>query len=120
MIHPKTFADRYVAAWNNRNSEEVLRCFDTNAELRSPFAKLFAKTAILKGHADIKTFYNESIRRRPNLRIEMLDAFGGHESVAILWRDEVGRSTIFTAVVTPSGKISQAIVCYNKADGAQL
>lgn len=116
MIHPKTFADRYVAAWNNRDIKAVLDCFDTNAELRSPFAKLFAKSAILKGHSEIEMFYDESIRRRPNLRIELLDAFTGHEAVSLYLRDEVGRGTIFTAVVTPIGKIALAIVCYNRSD----
>jgi hypothetical protein len=114
MIHPKSFADRYIAVWNGADIEGILKLYEADAELRSPFAKLFARTGIVKGAAELRAFCEETFRRRPGMKLDLIDTFGGHDAVSLHLRDEVGRSTVFTALFSPAGRIQTGILCYNR------
>jgi len=114
LVHPQSFAERYLAAWNDHDVERILSFYDVKAEFRSPFAKLFVHAGLLQGTAAIREFFNETLRRRPGIRIELLEVFSGHDAVCIYARDESNRVTVFTAVLNAADKIALGILCYNK------
>jgi len=114
LIHPHTFAERYVSAWNDRDVDRIMLFFDPATEFRSPFAKLFVQTGVLKGTTQLREFCQETLRRRTTMRLELLEVFGGHDAVSMHVRDESDRSTLFTAVFNASDKITLGILCYNK------
>jgi hypothetical protein len=114
MIYPRTFGDRYVAAWNSKDVDGILSCFDANAEIRSPFAKLYAGAGAVRGTSDVRRFCEETMRRRPKLKFDLLDVLGGDSAVSLYLRDEADRLMIFTALFTPLDRIYLGVLCYNK------
>jgi ketosteroid isomerase-like protein len=92
----RALAERWVAAWNSGDLEQVLALYHDDFEMRSPLIveRGFAPTGVLRGKAAIRPYWNAGIASaRPPLRFELIDAYGGVDTVAIHYRS-VGRKVV--------------------------
>ena len=96
MIFPERWATQWIAAWNRRDLEALLALYADDIHLRSPFAKVYAKDGVVKGKADLRGYWGEAMRRIPNLKLDLVAVYRGHQALALHYRDNSGRNCIET------------------------
>ncbi|GAA0294597.1 hypothetical protein GCM10009087_00440 [Sphingomonas oligophenolica] len=98
MIFPERWADQWIDGWNRRDMESLLSLYSLEIELRSPFAKVYASEGLIKGRADVLAYWQEAIRRLPNLTFEMVKVYRGHQALSMHYVDSIGRNSIKTVL----------------------
>jgi steroid delta-isomerase len=63
-----SFADRWAAAWNERDVERVLAAFSEDITFTSPTALAVAGTATVRGKAALRAYWNSAMERIGALR----------------------------------------------------
>ena len=114
MILPATWAAKWVEAWNSSDLEALLDLYADGIHLRSPFAKVYAKDGVIKGKADLRTYWGEVMRRSPSLRLELEKVYGGHLALALHYRDNVGRNVIETVLFDERDKAVFETACLDR------
>lgn len=110
----RNIAKQYWEAEESRDVNSILAYYHPNAELVAP------EVGRLRGHTEIKTFYEASIRRFPSLEVEILRGFEQADQGAFEWRatfvDHEDRVVILKGVniiVTREGKFKSVDVYYD-------
>jgi len=89
-------AHRWIAAWNSQDLERVFALYDDHFEMRSPLIaeRGFSSTGVLRGKDAIRPYWSAGITTaQPPLHFELIDAYGGVDTVAIHYRS-VGRKIV--------------------------
>src|SRR5205823_11587234 len=76
----RALAERWIAAWNSGDLEQVFALYHDDFEMRSPLIveRGFASTGVLRGKAAIRPYWDVGIAStKPPLRFELIDAYGG-------------------------------------------
>jgi ketosteroid isomerase-like protein len=87
------FAREWIAAWNSGDLERVLSHYTDDFEMRSPLIveRGFSPDGVLRGKDAIRPYWGAGIANaKPPLRFELIDVYGGINTVAIHYRS-VGR-----------------------------
>lgn len=112
MSSIEEIARRYWAAEEARDPDAILEFFTPDATWRGPGVDL-------RGHAQIRTFYEGSAARFPKLKVEAGRVLGGREEAAIEWRaifeDHAGRQHPLSGVnlMRLDGERIAALTTYN-------
>jgi len=98
----RAFAAEWIAAWNSGEFERVFALCDDDFEMRSPLIaeRGFSATAVLRGKAAIRPYWGAGLAANPPLHFELLDAYGGVNTVAIHYRS-VGRRHVIEVIEPP-------------------
>jgi ketosteroid isomerase-like protein len=86
-------AGAWIAAWNSGDLEAIFALYRDDFEMRSPLIveRGFSPTGTLRGKDAIRPYWSAGIASAsPPLRFELIDAYGGVNTVAIHYRS-VGR-----------------------------
>ena len=92
----RALAERWIAAWNSQDLEQVYALYDDDFEMRSPLIieRGFSPTGALRGKDAIRLYWGPGISTaKPPLHFELLDAYGGVDTVVIHYRS-VGRKIV--------------------------
>lgn len=110
----RSIAEKYWRAEENRDLASILAHYHPDAELVVP------EIGRLRGHPEIRTFYEPSIHRFPSLKVEILRGFEDAEQGAFEWRatfvDHDGRTVIIrgvNVVATREDKFQSVYVYYD-------
>jgi ketosteroid isomerase-like protein len=114
MIIPARWAEKWLAAWNARDLEALLDLYADDIQLKSPFAKVYARDGTIKGKAELRTYWGEVMRRTPNLTLELVQVYAGHMALALHYRDGNGRNVIETVVFDQTDKAVFETACLDK------
>lgn len=114
MIVPARWAEKWIAAWNGRDLEMLLEMYGEDIHLRSPFAKVYARDGVIKGKAELRTYWGEAMRRMPNLRLELVQVYAGHRALAFHYLDDVGRNVIETVLFDEQDKAVFETACLDR------
>jgi uncharacterized protein (TIGR02246 family) len=100
----------WIAAWNSRDLERVLKLYTEDAEMTSPYiVKLgFDASGTLCGKDKLRTYWSKALTFRPDLHFVLIEAFVGPDSVAVLYRNELGKQVCEYLRLDDEGKIRQA------------
>jgi ketosteroid isomerase-like protein len=113
------FATRWIAAWNSGDLERVFALYDDDFEMRSPLIveRGFAASGVLRGKAAIRPYWGNGIASaQPPLRFELIEAFGGVDTVAIHYRS-VGRKHVVEILeLDAQGGIRRGSACHGDAN----
>lgn len=108
-------AERWVAAWNSGDLEQVFALYHDDFEMRSPLIaeRGFAPAGVLRGKAAIRPYWGAGIASaRPPLRFELVDAYGGVDTVAIHYRS-VGRKVVVEILeLDDHGRVIRGCACH--------
>jgi len=69
------FAADWIANWNRRDVEAVLAHFAEEAEFTSPLARTFAGRSVLRGKAELETYWRAGLERIKILQFILDRAF---------------------------------------------
>src|SRR5262247_937894 len=89
----REFAARWIAAWNSGDLERVFSFYADDFEMRSPLIaeRGFSPTGILRGKDAIRPYWGGGLATaKPLLAFELIDAYAGVGTIAIVYRS-VGR-----------------------------
>lgn len=107
-------ADEWIAAWNSGEIERILSHYVDDFEMRSPLIaeRGFSPTGSLRGKAAIRPYWTAGLAATPPIRFELVGAYGGVDTVVILYRS-VGRKMV-TEVLELDGerRIVRGSACY--------
>jgi ketosteroid isomerase-like protein len=104
------FAEEWIAAWNAHDLPRVLSHYQDDFEMASPFIIEIVgePSGILRGKKKVGAYWEEALRRSPDLRFEKLGVFFGAGSLAIHFRNQKGRLSVETLEFGEGGLVTRA------------
>jgi ketosteroid isomerase-like protein len=111
----RSFAEKWIAAWNAGDLERIFSLYADDFEMRSPLIaeRGFSERGILRGKDAIRPYWSAGIASaKPPLVFELIDAYGGVGTVAIHYRS-VGRKYVIEVIeLDPEGRAIRGSACH--------
>ena len=114
MIFPANWAEQWIGAWNRLDLEALLSLYAENIQLRSPFAKVYARDGTIKGKGELRTYWGEAMRRIPNLNLELVAVYSGHMALALHYRENNSRNVIESVMFDEQDKVVFETACLDR------
>jgi hypothetical protein len=110
----QAFADRWYSAWNARDIDAIMACYDDSIEHSSPFIKRYNGTDDLsiKGIAGVRDYFERALKRNPTLRFDPMHLTVGLESVLLVYRRMSGDLAGEVFFLNAAGKIVRSVSHY--------
>lgn len=92
VTDPGAFAQSWLDAWNSHDIDGVLAHFADDAVFSSPVARqlLDGSDGVLRGKSAIQSYWEEGLRRIPDLRFELVDVYAGLDILVLNYRNQRG------------------------------
>jgi ketosteroid isomerase-like protein len=105
-----SLGERWIAAWNARDVERVLTLYTDDAEMTSPYIVTlgFDACGTLCGKDALRAYWTKALTFRPKLHFTLLEAFVSPDSVAVLYRNDLGKQVCEYLRLDDAGLICQA------------
>jgi ketosteroid isomerase-like protein len=102
--------NEWIAAWNARDLERVLRLYAEDFEMSSHhiYAMGFDASGTLRGKARIREYWATALARLPGLHFELIDLFFSPDSVVVFYQNERAKKICEYLRLDAQGKIAQA------------
>lgn len=111
----RAFATEWIAAWNSGDLERIFALYCDDFEMQSPLIaeRGFSTTGVLRGKDAIRPYWGGGIAAAmPPLHFELLDAFGGMNTIAIHYRS-VGRKYVVEVLELDANRLAiRGSACY--------
>jgi ketosteroid isomerase-like protein len=106
----RKLAAQWIAAWNTRDLECILKLYTDDSEMSSPkIASLgFDASGTLRGKDNLQAYWSKALTFRPKLHFTLIETFVSPDSVALLYHDEAGRQVCEYLRLGDDGLIRQA------------
>ena len=103
-------ATEWIDAWNAHDLERVLALYTDNAEMTSPYIVTldFDAGGTLRGKDRLRAYWTKALTLRPKLHFTLIEAFLSPDSVALLYRNDLGKQVCEYLRLDAAGKIRQA------------
>ena len=103
-------AEQWIAAWNARDLDRVLALYTDDSEMTSPYIVTlgFEPSGTLRGKDALRAYWSKALTLRPNLHFTLLEAFLSPDSVAVLYRNDLGKQVCEYLRLNDDGLIRQA------------
>ena len=109
------FAQEWIEAWNAHDLESVLSHYTDDFEMSSPFIVAFSgePSGTLKGKAQVGAYWQNALKRIPDLRFELLEVFTCVNSIAIYYKAVMGKLATEVFFLNQDGKAYKAFAHYD-------
>ncbi len=114
MLDAAEFAKTWIGDWNNHELDAILSHYAENARFNSPFAERLTGNGSLEGQSQLRAYWSQGLKRRPDLHFEFIGQYLGYKSMSVHYSDEAGRTAIETMVFDDDGKILISTACYDR------
>ena len=106
----QALAHEWIAAWNARDLERVLALYTDDSEMTSRYIVSlgFDPRGTLRGKDALRTYWSKALTLRPELHFTLIETFFGPDSVAVLYRNDLGKEVCEYLRLDDAGKIRQA------------
>ncbi len=106
----KALASEWIAAWNARDLERVLKLYTDDSEMTSRYivGLGFDASGTLHGKDRMRAYWTKALTLRPQLHFTLIEAFIGPDSVIVHYQNEFGKQVCEYLRLDEAGKISQA------------
>ena len=86
------FVRDWVDAWNRHDVDAVLAHFAEDVTFTSPVAAriVAGSDGVIRGKAALREYWNEGIRRIPDLHFELIGVYVGIDTLTINYRNQAG------------------------------
>ena len=108
------FAQQWYAAWNARDIDTIMACYEPTIEHSSPFIKRYNGTddKWLKGIDAVRDYFARALERNPTLRFDPMHITVGNESVILVYRRMSGDLASELFVLSERGRILRSVSHY--------
>jgi ketosteroid isomerase-like protein len=109
------FGQEWIEAWNAHDLDRVLSHYTDDFEMSSPFIAVFAgqPSGTLKGKTQVGAYWQDVLKRIPDLRFELLEVFTGVNSVTIYYKAVLGKLATEVFFLNEDGRVFKALAHYN-------
>jgi len=85
MIDPKSFAERWLAAWNAHDLDAVLTLFHDDVVFTSPLATKVVPESdgVLRGKPALRAYWSAALAQLPDLHFMLTRFFAGVDTLLI-------------------------------------
>ena len=89
---PRTYADRWVRAWNAHDIDAVLGHFHDDVVFTSPIAaRVVPETGgVVRGKDALRDYWSTALAALPDLHFEVIGVYRGESVLVINYRNERG------------------------------
>ncbi|HPN30721.1 MAG TPA: nuclear transport factor 2 family protein [bacterium] len=111
----KKFANEWIGLWNSHNIEKILEHYSEEFEITTPMIKvaLGIETGMLKGKKKIRNYWNEALKKIPDLKFELIEVAKSIDTIAIYYKSVMNKMAIEVMFFDESAKITKVIAHYN-------
>ncbi len=110
----EAFARAWVAAWNDRDLDAILRHYDERIVFRSPrIADVMGEQdGLVEGKDALRTYWTAALSLAPKLYFELDQVFTGSNALTLLYTNHRDQRVTETFVFGNAGKVVLAIAAY--------
>lgn len=110
----REFAQRWYAAWNARDIDAIMACYEPAIEHSSPFIKRYNGTddRWIRGAAAVREYFARALDRNPTLAFHPLHTAVGLESVLLVYRRMTGDLAAEVFTLSARGLIVRSVSHY--------
>ncbi|MGA7120624.1 MAG: nuclear transport factor 2 family protein [Polyangiaceae bacterium] len=108
------FAEEWISAWNAHDFVRILSHYEDDFEMASPRIADIAgePSGVLRGKESVGAYWAKGLWLIPDLHFEQVGVFVGARSIAIHYRNQVGRLVVETFEIGASGLVARAAAHY--------
>lgn len=110
----RAFADRWYAAWNARDIDAIMACYEPAIEHSSPFIKRYndSDDAWIKGIDAVRDYFDRALKRNPTLRFDPKHIAVGKESIILVYTRMTGDLAAEVFVLSERGRVLRSVSHY--------
>jgi ketosteroid isomerase-like protein len=99
----------WIAAWNSRDLERVLKLYAEDSEMTSDKIQAlgFDSTGTLEGKAKIRIYWAKALTLLPDLHFTLIDTYVSPDSIVVFYANERGAKICEYLRLDAAGKIVQ-------------
>ena len=88
----RTFVDRWIRLWNDRDLDGVLAHFADQVTFTSPTAArlIDGSDGVVRGKAALRAYWSEGLSHSPDLHFTLVGTYVGINTIVINYRNEKG------------------------------
>ena len=108
------FATEWIAVWNSRDLEAILKHYAENIVFHSPRIAVVMneKVDLVAGKAALARYWGKALATNKDLRFELDRVYVGSDSLTIAYRNQRGQNVTETFVFNADGLVAQSIATY--------
>jgi ketosteroid isomerase-like protein len=105
--HLAALGREWIAAWNSRDLERVLKLYAKDAEMTSDKIQAlgFDSTGTLESKAKIRIYWTKALTLLPDLHFTLIDLFISPDSMVVFYANERGAKICEYLRLDAAGKI---------------
>ena len=113
-IDPQTFAEEWIAAWNERDLDRILSHYAEKVVFWSPRIVLVTgnATCVARGIDALRVYWQQALDRNPNLRFELERVYASKDAITIAYRNHRGQSAAETLMFDERGLVTEGLAAY--------
>jgi len=107
--HLADLGRQWIAAWNSRDLERVLKLYAEDAEMTSDKIQALGldSTGTLSGKDKLRIYWGKALALLPNLQFSLIDLFVSPDSIVVFYANERGAKICEYLRLDANGKIVQ-------------
>ena len=108
------FAQEWIAAWNSRDLESILRHYSEDVEVTSPLmeAVLGPGRITVRGKEAARAYWGPALASYPDLRFVLFRAYAGVRSVVLHYQSVQGLIAAECMELDEEGRVRRALAHY--------
>jgi hypothetical protein len=112
---PKKFAIDWIESWNSHDLDRIMSHYADDVEVTTPMIKmaLGIESGTLQGKSSVRQYWQEAIKKVPDLHFELVESTVSIDSIAIYYKSVMNKMAIEVMLFDSNGKISKVIAHYN-------
>jgi hypothetical protein len=109
----RTFAQRWIQAWNKHDLEAVLADYAEDVVLISPVVtQLDNPSGTIQGKAALRAYYKKGLERFPHLNFQLIETMWGQSTVIVYYVNHKATRSCDFFEFDAGGKIVRNLVHY--------
>ena len=113
-IDNNAFAKEWVDSWNSHDIDRILAHYSDNFEITTPMIKiaLGLDTGTLAGKQNVRKYWEEALRKMPDLCFELKEVTGSVNSIAIYYKSVMDKMAIEVMFFNDQGEVNKVVAHY--------
>ncbi|HYQ01147.1 MAG TPA: nuclear transport factor 2 family protein [Polyangiaceae bacterium] len=106
------FARKHVETWNTHDLDAIMALYSPSVELVSPLAGAIAGSSAVRGHANVRAYFERGLQKYPELTFELVDTFLCDSSITLLFYGAGRRLVAEALFLDAESKIERVFAHY--------
>ena len=109
------YVHHHIDTWNSHDLDRIVGLYAEDAELLSPLAASVTGSETVRGHAELRGYFQRALVVYPDLKFEIVDILRGVEGVTIYMRGAGGALVAEVLVINADRRVQRVLAHYSCA-----